>query len=286
MQWSQIKTLFIVCFFLLDCFLIFQYVTNTSEPGVLQRTTKAWEQQQIDIEGDLPSVEEKSYIRATPHLFTDEEEKELNEPDNQSVTVANGDTLRMMFNEPLELNLEEDQPTPNFDNLKNYFFMNENTEYVYWGWNEKHNALLFFQTFEGTPIYFNESATVVVHLNEENNAVELTQTMLENVESAGDQQPLISPESALETLWLKSDLLDGDVVNEVSLGYYNGTTDKNGEKIFFPTWKIAINDDGRYFVHSVDNARITINEDEFLEEALQKYNDYFKTTGWSEYFDD
>lgn len=83
MQWRQIKTLFILCFLILDVYLVFQFLEKqqATDIGFLEDKDVTLEQQlkddDITIE-NMPEQEVKeSFIKVKQKAFSKEERKRL-----------------------------------------------------------------------------------------------------------------------------------------------------------------------------------------------------------------
>src|SRR5699024_11746484 len=95
MQWSQIKTLFILCFLILDVYLLIQFIDKQekSDLDVMEEQESSIEQQ-LKLENiklpKLPDEEmEQSYISVKQKEFTDSDFRDISGSDNQKLTVVN-----------------------------------------------------------------------------------------------------------------------------------------------------------------------------------------------------
>src|SRR5690625_1956757 len=109
MQWSQIKTLFILCFLVLDVYLLFQFFEKQEQTdlGLLEREDSPIEEQlkaeNIKI-GKLPEEEsDESFLSVKPKTFTDSELKEINDLKNQEAISINGNFIISEFEKPVPL---------------------------------------------------------------------------------------------------------------------------------------------------------------------------------------
>src|SRR5699024_3414308 len=92
MQWSQIKTLFILSFLVLNIYLLIQYIDKQerADVGVLSSQEASIEEQleseNITLEDVEVDITQDTYISVAQHTFADEEEERLaNLPDQRPV---------------------------------------------------------------------------------------------------------------------------------------------------------------------------------------------------------
>src|SRR5690625_2952033 len=95
MQWSQIKTLFILSFLILDIYLIVQFIDKQDQEnmGILEQEESTIEQRLEDENitiPDLPEEEEnESFITVRPKIFTEEEMEIIGRLSNQKTAIVN-----------------------------------------------------------------------------------------------------------------------------------------------------------------------------------------------------
>ena len=108
MDWSKTKTIFIITFLILDCFLGYQFMEkrNSSQLDVILETTI---EEQLEANGityvELPKeITKATYVSGKSKKFTDEEIKKL---PGQKVTVNDGTALKGTFIHPISLNFKD-----------------------------------------------------------------------------------------------------------------------------------------------------------------------------------
>ncbi|QST00045.1 two-component system regulatory protein YycI [Pontibacillus sp. ALD_SL1] len=276
MQWGQIKTLFILCFLILDVFLVYQFINKTEQAQLVLLPDTSIEEQleaeDIQLQNLPNDTPKKTRIYADRYDFKEEDQEKLAERENQKSSIGeNGKILTSVFNEPVEIDLESDNSKISSIVKEEIIF---GDEYEYWGYNEKWNVLIFFQLHEDNPIYFNESGVVLLSLNEEKTGlIGYLQTRLVDVKSTGKEQDLIKPIQAISTLFDKNQIYSRDTVTEFDIGYYTLVPLQeggNGVQFFSPTWNIHVNEERNYFVNGLDGQYIAKEEDEFLERMNKK----------------
>lgn len=284
MQWSQIKTLFIICFLILDIFLFDQFWEKLNQKQ-LEFITESTINEQLDAEditisADLPKAGKEAYISARRHQFSDEDKERLKtELKGQSIVIVQGDLILSKFNKPIPIN-EDSTIDDVISIVKNNILLSE--KYEFWGWNKELNTLLFFQRYQDHPIYFNEGGMLFVTLNEKHEVVQYAQTLLDEIKIQGEKQELFKPIQAIETLYNRNQLYSGDNITHMELGYHTLVPLANGVQVFAPTWKVTINDNKNFFVNAIEGQVIPSDEESFVNKTSQHLVEQLEqTTGWS-----
>lgn len=282
MQWGQIKTLFILCFLILDIFLVQQFLDKReqSKLGILPDTTIEEKLKAEDISlGDLPKDNNKeTYISAKRYVFTEEDKETLTSSSKQKFDVYNNEILLSILEEPIPFD-PKDSKEDTAKKVKEKILYG--SKYEYWGYNQSSNKLLFFQSYNDKPIFFNESGIVIVYLNEDQEMVKYVQTMLTDIQKTRKEtQELIKPKQAAITLYKKGQLYGGDNVSDMNLGYYTLVPLSNGLQVFAPTWKITVNEERKYFVNAMEGQLISMDESTFVQKTINNLLDEIPKT-WS-----
>jgi len=271
MQWSQIKTLFILCFLVLDVYLLFQFFDKQSEAdiGVLERQDSPIEEQ-LEAENikvpKLPEdVPDESFLSVKPKTFTEDELKKLEDFKNQEAIVINSNFILSEFKDPVAL------PSGGTNDkiealVKKSILFSE--EYKFWNWNEDMNVLIFFQEKAERPIFFNQNGMILVFLNDDNEMIFYIQTMLGKAEPRAEKKTLIKPIKAIETLYKANELKAGDEITKVDIGFHTRVPLENGIQVFVPTWKVSVNDEKEYFVNAIEGFVFSGDEDKFLTDVI------------------
>ncbi|WP_060678567.1 two-component system regulatory protein YycI [Virgibacillus halodenitrificans] len=205
MQWNQIKTLFILCFLILDVYLLMQFMEKQerADVGVLTSQEETsfeskLEQEDITISDNEVEIEKDSYISVLRREYSDKELSQLADLDKQDVEVIDKNLIVSKFEEPIAIP-DKAQSADISKLVKSHIIHPE--DFTFWGWNKDRNALLFFQEKENRPIYFNENGMLLVYLNKDNEMEYYTQTMLGEAEEQGDLRTLTKPMKAIEILY-------------------------------------------------------------------------------------
>ncbi|MRH44377.1 hypothetical protein GH741_17170 [Aquibacillus halophilus] len=266
MQWGQIKTLFILCFLVLDIFLIQQFINNRdTEYPFIQESTRE-EFLRANIEG-LDELKEESTkepnLYAARKVFTTEEIDAINNFDNQQAEVIDSNLILSKFDEPVPIDFEGNY----LETLQGKILYLDS--FVFWSKNEASNTVVFFQKNNSLPIYFNQSALLVIVLDEEGRMVQYSQTMLEKREEKGETYDLIKAFDAVSNLYYNtSELSSGDEITQNKLGYHNLIPLPNGVQVLAPTWRITVNNQRNYFVNAIEMHSYYRDEKTFLSETI------------------
>ncbi|KYD21143.1 two-component system regulatory protein YycI [Parageobacillus toebii] len=260
MDWSKTKTIFIITFLILDCFLGYQFMEkrNSSQLDVLLEATI---EEQLEANGityvELPKeITKATYVSGKSKKFTDEEIKKL---PGQKVTVNDGTALKGTFIHPISLNFKDPYRLKEF--LQRHIINGK--KYTFWTFDEKSNTVVCYQTYDGKIIYNNESSKLLIHLNEKSEAVSYEQTMLDDLQKYERKQDVVPAIKAIETLYNKGYLQPRDRVTSVELGYY-GLVQFTTSQVLTPTWHIVINGKEDYFINAFEG-QIINDEGKILE---------------------
>ncbi|PKR77407.1 hypothetical protein CEY16_11800 [Halalkalibacillus sediminis] len=266
MQWGQIKSIFIISFLILNFFLLQQFLEkmNESDLDTLAQSTFQDRLDALDIElGELPeSGQTATYVAAERYQWSEEDFEQLDGFENQeTLPLSNNEILLSEFNEPIDLDLEN-----NFDqsvsDIKSNIIQGDN--YQFWRHYEEENVLLFFQQQNDRLVYFNEYGLLAVVLNDEGQAIQYGQTLLGELENQSEEQTVIDPMSAVEVIYNNNALSAEDEVTEMKLGYHTLFPLEEGMQVFAPTWKLTINDEHSYFVNAMEGQFISNDEGKFV----------------------
>ncbi|MDC3415060.1 two-component system regulatory protein YycI [Terrihalobacillus insolitus] len=291
MLWGQVKTLFILCFLILDLFLIQQFLEkkeSQTDIGLLS-DPKIEESLEDNVtfsdkisKESLQQTLKETYISAERKSFSaDEIAAILNkDKENQTITIKDEQTIISTFQEPVPTN-----PTASEDELVKTVKSNVNfgDKYAFWDRYEVEDGpdtLIFFQTYQDRLIYYNEGGTLLVHVNDNNEILGYAQTLLTEVEKTGETEELMEAYKAVTTLFNQNEIQYGDEITNVSIGYH--TLIDNGEQIFAPTWRISVNSESSHFVNAFEGYSFSTDDENFVKKAESKlFNTSDTTTKWS-----
>lgn len=274
MQWSQIKTLFILSFLILNIYLLIQFMSKLEEEnyGILEYDDSSIEQKLEEeniVINSLPSGQEQEpFISVRQRIFSKEDIEKFKAHKNQEISIVNNNFIVSLFDEPVAIPYEAERDVVE-GFVEKYFAFPE--DYELWSWNKELNVMLFFQDKNDRPIYFNQNALILVFLNDKNEMVFYTQTMLGDSESIKEKKDLIKPITAVETLYNSNELRSGDEITKMEIGFHTRVPTEQGTQVFVPAWKVTVNKEKNYFVNAIEGWVFSSNEFDFLEDTMEFY---------------
>lgn len=274
MQWSQIKTLFILSFLILNIYLVVQFIDKKDQAdyALLDHKNSTIEEklnnENIVILGELSdTVEKEPYISVGQKIFNREDRALFESLSNQQVSFVQNKFVLSIFKKPVTVPDGDLALVEGF--VKRSFVYPE--DYTLWDWNKDLNVLIFFQQKNGRPIYFNQGGIILVFLNNKNEMVFYTQTMLGKEESLQEEKTLITPKRAIEALYNANELHFQDEITKVDMGFHTRVPLADGVQVFVPAWKVTVNKERNYFVNAIEGFIFSSDESRFLKEAIE-YN--------------
>ncbi len=281
MHWSQIKSLLILSFFILDIYLFAQFLEKKEQAdiGVLEHQSSTVEEQ-LAAESitfkDLPEEEyEETFISVEQHLFKASVLKKDKPKIAQDASIINGSIIASKLEKPKKVgDKSAEEITEIFNDFAHY-----PEEYKYWNWNEEYNVLIFFQSKMDRPVYYNQNGVVLAFLNNKNEITSYVQTMLGETESLADKRQLIKPLTAIEKVYEEGELYPGDEISKVSIGFHTRVPFEGGVQVFAPTWKVDVNGETDYFVNAIEGFIFSTEEEEFISEVIESIVDKTDVTG-------
>lgn len=272
MQWSQIKTLFILCFLVLNLYLLYQIYEQQQKHDFVNESTESTfeeqlEQDQIKIPDSVLNTKERreSFINVEQKIFDVDELTKFEPLPNQRISIVDQTLIVSVIDETIRI--PEKANAENIMNIINNLapYMNE---YEFWSWNKDLNVIILFQQKDGQTIYYNKNGLLLLFLNDNNEVVFYSQSMLSEEEATQEKQKLISPLRAIETIYNSGQLFFKDEITEVEVGFHTRIPSSTGVQVFVPTWKVVVNDEKNYFVNAIEGYVFASNDDEFLSETL------------------
>ncbi|MET3699747.1 regulatory protein YycI of two-component signal transduction system YycFG [Bacillus oleivorans] len=256
MDWSRIKTIFIIAFLILDIFLLF-WLREKQDSEKLPFLNEAsfeekLEENEIVVENVPTEIGKNQFlINADSKEFSEEELLSLT---NQQVVVKEGIEITSTLDEPIPLDFEV---TP--DNMKPLLeaAVLYGDQYRLWKYDEDTRTIVYYQTYKEFTLYNNQSGRITFYINQNNEITGYTQTMFDSFEEYGEQG-ILEPMKALETLHSNGKIRPGSTVNDIELGYY--TLVQLPSQVLAPTWYFQVNEDQKYFVNAIEGTIIEMND--------------------------
>ena len=261
MYWSKIKTIFILTFLVLDIYLMYEFFKLKDSSQYEYSTETSFEKRikTDEIEyGELPKNYVKdTYLSAKPKVFNNEDLEALDKAKLKGIGQVNaGTVLSFVLNKPYELN-------DKFDTSEINTFVKNNVLHgdQYRFWKKEGNLITYYQLFNNKVIYHNMSGELIILLNEENDIVSYKQKMLEDIEELSEEEKIIQPLKAIETLYENGSLKPKSKITNVELGYFNFVQTSTSQ-VLTPAWRFEINDSEELFVHAFEGQIIQLNNNE------------------------
>ncbi|MDM5191084.1 two-component system regulatory protein YycI [Bacillus sp. DX4.1] len=263
MDWNRIKTIFIVTFFVLDLFLVFQFIQK-QDSNQLELMTETDVSDQLKADkitiGNLPKEPKKdSFITARNKTFTEEDIRSLK---NQTPILQDSNKIVSKLKEPL-LSAKVLSKDNYSEFLKNYVLDGQKYEFG----KAEGMKIYFFQKYKDKPIFYNDHGMIVAELNEKNEFVSYTQTMLTELKEMGDdgkpkEQEIITAQNALETLYGKNQLKQNTNFKVAQIGYATVVAPSSSNvQVLAPTWNLRTDRKVDYFVNAIEGQVIKLDKE-------------------------
>ena len=183
----------------------------------------------------------------------------------QKPFIFNNYLIISALDKPVEIknDASKDSIREKFDDI-----VYEPDKYSYWGWDKELNVIIFFQNKNDRPVYYNQNGLVMLYLNDKNEVMYYSQTMLGETEALAEKQQLIKPKRAIETLYNSNELHSGDHIDSVKIGFHTRVPFDSGVQVFAPIWKVNVNNEKDYFVNAIEGYTFSTEEQDFLLEVI------------------
>ncbi|MBN8202128.1 MULTISPECIES: two-component system regulatory protein YycI [Bacillaceae] len=263
MDWSKIKTIFILTFLVLDIYLMYEFFklkeASEFEPIAQASLEKQLKSADITFEEPLPKSNPKDrYLRAKPVEFDIEDLEGDTRLEGQEITITEGTTLNSVLDESIKIS-DKFSPSELSAFIKNRVLYGE--QYRFWEKPENSNKITYYQEFEGKMFYMNLNGELTFYLNDENEIVSYKQTLLTKIESKEESEKVIQPIKAVETLYKNGSLQPKSKITNVELGYFT-FVHLSSSQLLTPAWRFVINDEENLFVDAFEGKIIKLNNEE------------------------
>jgi regulatory protein YycI of two-component signal transduction system YycFG len=259
-DWSKIKTIFIITFLILDVYLLFQFM-KIRDANKYEYVTEASIEEKLKVDEiqieELPKATTKHpYLSAKPVTFT---KSDLAKLKGQTALIKEPTAvLQMELEKPVQLSLK-------FEPSELSAFIKENIingdQYQFWEMNEQENTITYFQQYEYMTLYKNISGMLTFHLNSDNQIVSYEQTYLGEIEKQAAKGDILSPLKAIETLHQKGELKPKSKITKIELGY-STLIQLAASQALAPTWRFVVDDQESLFVNAFEGQIIQFDSKE------------------------
>lgn len=272
MNWYKTKTIFIVCFLLLDLFLGYKIYDNSKENTISDAISDDNVQgSELKVTATTPVTPESvNFLKGTQMEFVDDkgelsqEIQEMEKSKPQKIEPFNSGTeIRGTFKNPIPVPKNEAERKKL---LNTYIY--KGIEYEYWKKDSKSNTLLFVQTFQNKPVFIQNNDLNMLTFHIKDNQIVSYQQSYFKFDKIDNTINIISAETAISNLQDKSsDLMIGphSTISKIRLGYFNLVGDIN-QLIFMPVWELTVKTSGgdsklrKFFIDASSGEIQTIDE--------------------------
>ncbi|MGM0901521.1 MAG: two-component system regulatory protein YycI [Bacillota bacterium] len=261
MDWSRIKTIFIVSFLLLDIYLIFQFMNTRSEAKYEVIEEASFEEMlknndiiYNEISNDL---KKERYISVKPKIFTREDlaPNQILKSSSDDETAA---TIIGQLDKPIKIT-EKFNPEEFTIAVKSAVQFGE--KYRFWKKDETKGTITFYQLHEGKMMYNNLNGRLTFFIDDNSEVMLFEQTYIEEVEELSDEQEILTALGAVEILYNKGFLEPKSEITKVELGY-STLIQLAASQVLAPTWRIVVNGEENLFVHGFEGQVIEFKNDD------------------------
>jgi regulatory protein YycI of two-component signal transduction system YycFG len=261
MDWSRIKTIFIISFLLLDIYLIFQFM-NTRSEAKYEVIEKAPIEEMLKnneiIYNEISQDQKKErYISVKPKIFT-KEELSPNQILKSSTGEEDSTTMIGQLEKPIKIT-DKFNPEEFSAAVKTAVQFGE--RYRFWKKDDTKGTITFYQLYEGKMMYNNLNGKLTFFIDENNEVMLYEQTFIEEVEELSEEQEILTAFGAVEILYNKGLLEPKSEITKVELGY-STLIQLAASQVLAPTWRIVVNGEENLFVHGFEGQVIEFSSDE------------------------
>lgn len=264
MDWSKAKSIFIMVFFVLDIFLLYQFLDKRENYQFEYITEASIEEKLQDAEityGDLSKQKQQDqFLIAQSKMFKKEDIKDLQ---NQKVKIFNQTRLVGNFKKPIPI-------SKNFHTidlellLKDQIF--HGNDYEFWNYDKTNGVITFYQNWDKKMFFNNSKGKITLYLNKDKQVISYEQTYLEEIEKFNKSKDLVTAIKAIEALYNNGDIQPKSKITKVELGYYNSLQTTSATHLLVPVWRVVVNNQLDLFVNAFDGAVIELNTEEKILE--------------------
>lgn len=259
MDWSKIKTIFILTFLILDVYLFYQFI-KIRDNNKYEFATEATFEDKLKADEikyiELPKTPAKEqYISAKPKIFTKED---LDKLKGQMAYLKDATTIEAALAKPVQLSSK-------FSVREVTSFLRENIlygdHYEFFSKNDKKGTITFYQQYENKEFYKDISGTVTLNISKDNRITSYEQTYLIGLDKMATNEEVLPPLNAIETLHQKGLLKAKSKITNIELGY-STLVQLAASQVLTPTWRVVVNDKEDLFVNAFEGQVINFNSDE------------------------
>lgn len=266
MDWSKIKSIFIISFLILDIYLMYEFFKIQDVTELERQTTTDASIEKLLMADEITYVTlpkgnvEDHYLKATPKVFTDEDIQNAI-LDNQAVRIMGSTSteLESILDEPLEIT-DKFGPAELNNYMKKHVLYGEH--YRFWERSTDGKMITYYQHFDGKTLFKNPNGKLIFYVNDDNEVYSYRQSYFKEVQELSKSEKIIQPINAIETLFTNKILKPKSNITEVELGYYTFVPLSDTTQVLNPAWCFVIDDKETLFVNAFTGKIIDLNNNE------------------------
>lgn len=268
MNWSKTKSIFIVCFLLLDAFLVFELYVRQQDQGVEKLDESPGTHNTFRISTTIPPTPQNvTFLRGSRVDFS----KEKNAIAGM-IASGNGSPGQKISIDDQGMQLHGTLASPIAGDMNNadlqkaiLSLVYKGQSYTYWKNDPKAGTVNFVQLYNDRPVFISKRSNIQMlsFTISQNRAVGYQQSYFQFKRS--NYVDIISADKAISNLGENTDLLDSErpIIKTVELGYVNLVSDAGADPlIFIPAWHIVVQTgkgSQEYFVNAMSGNVQTLN---------------------------
>ncbi|MFE0505291.1 two-component system regulatory protein YycI [Peribacillus butanolivorans] len=265
MDWNNTKSIFIMVFFILNIFLLYQFLEKindyTYESMTEPLTEELLKEDEITIAVPLPKQKVKDqFLIANSKNF---DKKDLQYLKNQKAKIIDDKNLVGTFKTPVSMSDEIN--AANVEIFLKEYILNGN-DYRFWSYDKINQTIICYQVADKKMFYNNSKGKVTLYLNKKGEVVSYEQMYLEGIEKFNKPKELESALNAIGALYNHGDIAPKSKVTNVQLGFYNSLQTTSVSHLLVPTWWVVLDDETDLFVNAFDGQVIELNTEEKILE--------------------
>ncbi|MGG3496206.1 two-component system regulatory protein YycI [Peribacillus simplex] len=264
MDWNNTKSIFIMVFFILNIFLLYQFLEKINDNQIENFTESSIDEllkeDEISIETPLPKQKLDQFLIAQSKTF---EKKDIQDLKNQKAKIIDDKKLVGTFKTPVSMKAEIHAADLDIF-LKEYILNGD--DYHFWSYDKINQTIICYQVADKKMFYNNSKGKVTLYLNKKGEIVSYEQMYLEGIKKFNKPKELIPALSAIGALYDNDDIDPKSKVTNVKLGFYNSLQTTSVSHLLVPTWWVVLNDKTDLFVNAIDGEVIELNTEEKILE--------------------
>ena len=264
MDWNNTKSIFIMVFFILNIFLLYQFLEKINDNQIENFTESSIDEllkeDEISIETPLPKQKLDQFLIAQSKTF---EKKDIQDLKNQKAKIIDDKKLVGTFKTPVSMKAEIH--AADLDIFLKEYILN-GADYHFWSYDKINQTIICYQVADKKMFYNNSKGKVTLYLNKKGEIVSYEQMYLEGIEKFNKPKELIPALTAIGALYDNGDIDPKSKVTNVKLGFYNSLQTTSVSHLLVPTWWVVVNDKTDLFVNAFDGEVIELNTEEKILE--------------------